>query len=230
MADPGPLLASGRDADVFLIDDDRVLRRYRHPKDTLHEAAVMQHVRERGYPAPEVFGVSGPDIVMERIRGRTMLATLPQRPWAITRYANILADLHERLHAIPGATWMREWTPDSTNVVHADLHPDNVMLSPDGPVVIDWTNAARGSGDAAVAYNWLIIATSLAPVGRLEQVLVAAARSLFARAFRSCFDLDAVRAWIPFAAEHRIADRNVLDVERVRIARFAERWALSDRA
>lgn len=230
MTDPGPLLASGRDADVFLIDDDRVLRRYRHPRDTLHEAAVMQHVRERGYPAPEVFEAGGPNLVMERIRGRTMLASLPQRPWGIVGYAKMLADLHDRLHAIPGAAWMREWTPDSTNVVHADLHPDNVMLSPDGPVVIDWTNAARGAGDAAVAYNWLIIATSVAPVGPLERVLVAAVRSLFVRTFRSSFDLEAVRAWVPFAAEHRMADRNVLDVERTRIARFAQRWALSDRA
>jgi hypothetical protein len=41
----GPLLASGRDADVFAIDAQRVLRRYRDGSEVTAEAAVMRSAR-----------------------------------------------------------------------------------------------------------------------------------------------------------------------------------------
>nr|WP_240496840.1 phosphotransferase [Streptomyces torulosus] len=31
-----------------------------------------------------------------------------------------------------------------TRVLHLDLHPENVLLTPDGPRVIDWANAEEG--------------------------------------------------------------------------------------
>ncbi|MBO4260678.1 phosphotransferase, partial [Streptomyces griseorubiginosus] len=49
----------------------------------------------------------------------------------------VLARLLRRLHAVPG------WDNGGC-VVHLDLHPDNVMLTPDGPRVIDWSNAEEG--------------------------------------------------------------------------------------
>ena len=45
-------------------------------------------------------------------------------------------------------------------VLHLDLHPANVMLTPGGPVVIDWTNAAAGPAGADVALADLIMASS----------------------------------------------------------------------
>ncbi len=35
----------------------------------------------------------------------------------------------------------------------------NVILSADGPVVIDWTNAGRGDGDFDAALTWVLMAT-----------------------------------------------------------------------
>jgi hypothetical protein len=49
------LLASGRDADAFAVDPDRVLRRYRDGRDVTGEAEVMRHVRRFGYPVPELY-------------------------------------------------------------------------------------------------------------------------------------------------------------------------------
>lgn len=34
----------------------------------------MRYVLDRGYPAPRVIDVSGPDLVLERVEGPTMLA------------------------------------------------------------------------------------------------------------------------------------------------------------
>ena len=31
-------------------------------------------------------------------------------------------------------------------VLHIDLHPENVIISPAGPVVIDWSGASAGPG------------------------------------------------------------------------------------
>jgi uncharacterized protein (TIGR02172 family) len=35
--------------------------------------------------------------------------------------------------------------PDGESVCHGDLHPGNVIMSPDGPRIIDWDNACVGS-------------------------------------------------------------------------------------
>jgi uncharacterized membrane-anchored protein len=45
-------------------------------------------------------------------------------------------------------------------VLHLDLHPDNVMLTPDGPKVIDWSNAEEG----APGLDWAMSAVILAQV------------------------------------------------------------------
>ena len=56
---PGPLLGTGRTADVFDVGGGRVLRRYRDGTDATHEAEVMQWVRAQGVPVPEVFEADG---------------------------------------------------------------------------------------------------------------------------------------------------------------------------
>lgn len=222
---PGPLLARGRDADVYDLGDGRVLRRYRHARSALDEGAVMQHVRAHGYPAPRVDEVAGPDLVMERVAGPTLLAEATREPWRISWAARVLAELHRRLHALPAPDWFpRRLEGDA--VVHLDLHPGNVVLSPEGPVVIDWTNAGRGDPSVETAHTWLLMATSVPPGGPWQRLLAAAGRRLFLRAFLAGFDLDELRAHLPTVAAHRRADRNVVDGERRAIDRFLRREGL----
>ena len=64
--DPGPLIGSGRAADVYDIGDGRVLRRNRTGAGTEREAAVMRHLWRHGYPVPEVHHADGADLVMDR--------------------------------------------------------------------------------------------------------------------------------------------------------------------
>ena len=40
---------------------------------------------------------------------------------------------------------------------HGDLHPSNVILSPDGPVIVDWYDASRGDAVADVARSCLML-------------------------------------------------------------------------
>ena len=220
---PGPLIARGRAADVFAHRDGLVLRRYRTDHDCVYEAAVMQHVRAHGFPVPEVVEVAGRDLVMERVDGPTMLDDFGRRPWRVFRHSATLAGLLGRLHEIPPAPWLQERVGGGTTIVHLDLHPDNVILTARGPVVIDWTNAGLGDPDAEIADLWLIFSSAAVPGGMFQRAIVNAGRGLFVRAFLGHFERDAVCRKLAVAAEARMRDRNMSDVEKERMRALVER-------
>ncbi|PYN28501.1 MAG: hypothetical protein DMD76_04835 [Candidatus Rokuibacteriota bacterium] len=143
MPELGPLLASGRDADIFAYGRDLVVRRSRRGRSMEREARIMRYVARHGYPAPRVEDVraNGSELVMERIDGPTMLEVLSKRPWTLRRNAGRLAMLHHRLHEISAPDWLERVFGGGDRVIHLDLHPLNVILSPQGPRLIDWTNA-----------------------------------------------------------------------------------------
>ncbi|XVV11402.1 phosphotransferase [Actinoplanes sp. CA-131856] len=143
--------AFGREADVYALGDGRVLRRYRHGGDVAPEAAVMAYCGERGFPVPQVFEARGADLVMERLDGPTLAQGLLAGEVPVGDGATILADLLRRLHDLPPMG-------DGETVVHLDLHPENVVLSQRGPVVIDWRNASDGPADLDTALAALILA------------------------------------------------------------------------
>jgi aminoglycoside phosphotransferase (APT) family kinase protein len=152
-ARPGPLLTVGTTADIYLLDDDRVLLRYREHPDLSREVAIMRHLVAHGFPVPEVHSAEGLDLVMERVHGPTLLQALVAEEIGIPDGAQLLADLHRRLHAVP--------PPDGEDsvVLHLELHPGNVVLTEThGPVVLDWAHARTGPADLDVAVTSLIIA------------------------------------------------------------------------
>jgi streptomycin 6-kinase len=207
------LIASGRASEILDLGDGRVLRRFKGVGDPEGEALVMRHAASYGYPVPRVLEVRLDALVLERIEGPTMLAELRRRPWRMPRHAALLAHLHNRLHEIVAPATLRE-AGAGDRLLHLDLHPDNVLLSPSGPVVIDWTNARRGDPALDVALTWVIGATSGGPQGRL-----------FLRWFLPRFDRDELRRALPAAAERRLADPNVTDRERQAVRRLVEQKA-----
>ena len=207
------LIAAGRASEIFDLGDGRVLRRFRAGGDAEREALAMEHARSNGYPVPRVWEVGKDSLVLERIDGPTMLDELLRRPWSARRHARLLAELHERLHEIVAPETLPAAGPGD-KLLHLDLHPDNVILSPAGPVVLDWTNARRGEPALDVALTWVIAATSAGLRGRL-----------FARSFLAHFDRAELLPALPAAAELRIADVNVSDRERQGVRRLLEREA-----
>jgi aminoglycoside phosphotransferase (APT) family kinase protein len=153
VVNPAPL-ASGRDADVFVIDDRRVLRRYREGGDVAAEAAIMAYVASLGFPVPAVYQARGADLLMERLDGPTMLSAFLAGELDAMEAARCLADLHHQLHALPP----RLSQCQNDRILHLDLHPENVMLTSRGPVVIDWRNATEGPADLDVTLSALILA------------------------------------------------------------------------
>src|SRR5262249_29267190 len=165
--EPGKLLFSGRDSDIFDYGPALVLRRSRRGRSLATEAKVMRFLEERGYPAPRVEELSadGSSLVMQRIEGPTMLDFLLKHPLTVLRQAARLAWRHHWLHHIPGPDWLDPFLGGGPCIIHRDLHPLNVIMSPHGPVLIDWANVARGVGSADVALTWLLMTAAEIPGG-----------------------------------------------------------------
>ncbi|WP_327091000.1 phosphotransferase [Nonomuraea sp. NBC_01738] len=174
------LLGSGRTADVYALDDDWALRRYREPWDTAREAAVMARLAGRGYPAPRVRSHGPAEIVLERLRGPVMVEALMdgtlQAGDAGVMLAGLLRDLHEL-----------------DTVVHLDLHPENVILTANGPVVIDWSNARDGDPALDRAVSALILA-EVAVGPRIEAAVAGEIMASLVRSLPLPLDLDGALA------------------------------------
>src|SRR6478672_1831381 len=131
---PLKLLASGRDGDIFEFAPGLVLRRTRSGRSIAHEARTMRYMAEHGYPVPRIEEV--------RADGTEIVMERIDGP--------IMMDAMVRPPWKLGA--------------HLDLHPLNVIMSPNGPVVIDWPNARRGDPILDVAVTYALIACGHIPL------------------------------------------------------------------
>jgi aminoglycoside phosphotransferase (APT) family kinase protein len=218
------VIGTGREAEMVDLGGGRILRRPLVPRPLEGEAFVMRLVRAAGYPVPEVHEVRPDGIVMERVDGPTMLDDVAAHPWRLGRHARTLADLHRRLHAIPadGALHTRWGQPGPDDVVvHGDLHPDNVLLSASGPVVIDWSNAGRGPGGADVADAWLLLGAADPPARRLLRLLVAALRARFLDEFLRHAGREEAARHLEAVVRLRTADLNLSATEKAAMLRIA---------
>jgi aminoglycoside phosphotransferase (APT) family kinase protein len=222
---PGPLLASGRDADIFEYGPGLVLRRSRNGRSVGKEARLMEFVRAQGYPVPAVDEVSedGLAIVMERIDGGNMVDELSRRPWTARRVGRVLGDLHRDLHAIEAPEWVDDAPVGrGDRLLHLDLHPLNVMLGPQGPVVIDWTNACRGDPSVDVALSWALIAAGQVETNWLIGHVARRVRSALASSFLAVVDEAATRRVLREAVTWKVRDANMSPEECAGMWRLVE--------
>ncbi|MFD9033818.1 phosphotransferase [Streptomyces sp. NPDC059567] len=196
------LIGTGRSADVFTLDDEWVLRRYRDGADAAHEAATMEHLAGHGYPVPRVRSVSGPELVMRRLTGPSLLDALLAGTVTPESAATVLAGLLHRLHTVP--------SPASAPLLHLDLHPGNVMLTPEGPFVIDWCTAEAGDP----ALDWAMSALILAEVAVTPVPYAEGARAGLATLLSLA---DAGPLPLARALERRALDPHLDEAERARL-------------
>ncbi len=144
--------------------------------------------------AEEIVQVDGRlGIVFERLHGPSMLAALVANPRQIIPLSRLLAELHARLHAcvLPAEAYSQKQQiergidlgkglseaekqavldilvrlPDGNAVCHGDFHPDNVLMTDHGPIIIDWMTATRGHPLGDVARTALLFQTGGLPPG-----------------------------------------------------------------
>jgi len=100
------LIARGHEAEVYALDDQRVLRRYRERRRVAAEYRLMAYLAEQGFPVPAVYEFTDTDMVMERLVGPTMSEVLVRRPSDAYRIGRELGGLHARLRAIAAPEWL----------------------------------------------------------------------------------------------------------------------------
>ena len=151
-------------------------------------------------------------LLFERIRGPSMLAVLEHQPWRVLDLGKRLADVHLSINAqpAPGLGTQRAYLerligravdlpegartaalqrlaslPDGDRLCHGDFHPDNLVLTARGPMVLDWMTATRGIPAADVARSLLLLEVAVLPPGTAPLVLalVGVLRGVLARAY-----------------------------------------------
>lgn len=159
--EPGALLASGATALVYELDDRRVLRRYRNADWPVDRTAAATNIAwDAGVPTPRVLAARGPDLVMERVDGPTMLAEMTVGRLSTRDAMQTLAQLHRVTHEVrmPSGDGRLPRLHDGDRLIHLDLHPNNVLMATAGPQVIDWENACWGPSGLDVAVTAVILA------------------------------------------------------------------------
>jgi aminoglycoside phosphotransferase (APT) family kinase protein len=151
------------------------------------EAKITRAISEAGVPAPQIFEVLDVEerrgIIMERIIGPSMFAALLSNLFTGVKHARLLADLQAQMHAcsIPdlpaqhesllqriqeakvtsaiqtAALQRLDHLPEGTTLCHGDFHPGNVMLTTNGPRILDWPTAMSGNPVGDVARTSLIL-------------------------------------------------------------------------
>ncbi len=165
-------------------------------------------------PAVEGFiEVEGqPGIIFERICGPTMLEFATKKPWRIFKAARQFAELQAEMHSRPGSglpsqtekiktrlegvsllaprtraklTALLESLPAGEAVCHGDYHPDNLLMSPRGPVIIDWLDATAGHPLYDVARtSYLLLKAALPPgTGFRRRLVITVFRRVFHRLY-----------------------------------------------
>jgi uncharacterized protein (TIGR02172 family) len=161
--------------------------------------------------AGEIVEVNGRrGLIYERVEGTSMLQDLNSHPWKLLRHARTLADLQIKIHrqSIPGlpsykqqlhhaisTTWQLtedlrtkllhrlELLPEGQTLCHGDYHPGNIILTENGPVVIDWMTACSGSHWADVARTSLLLTIGPKGAGNLVSPLLRLAIQLYHRMY-----------------------------------------------
>jgi aminoglycoside phosphotransferase (APT) family kinase protein len=170
------------------------------------------------------------------------------QPWKFPNYARQLAELHADMHArrvpdlpaqrqrlerkiketgllgedlLQAALHALEQLPEDDKLCHGDFHPNNIILSSHGPVIIDWMDASRGSPIMDVARSTLLFGGGPIPPGTpmagLVKLLRRCSYQIYLRRYFKLNSTDPRRlsTWVPVAAAARLNENITADERRL---------------
>lgn len=192
-------------------------------------------------------------LVYERVNAESLLHRLLARPWRARGYARQMAELQAAMHAAraPDLPPMRERLayklrrarplpeplrqaalaaleklPEDRAVCHGDFHPDNILVTERGLMVIDWIDATAGHPLGDVARSELLMLHGALPTNPLLAGFFDWLRRTFYAAYRERYFAlsphapEQVRLWLPVVAAARldegiaVEERNLLNLAR----------------
>ncbi|MFD0771725.1 phosphotransferase family protein [Bacillus sp. CGMCC 1.60114] len=145
----------------------------------------------------KVFDQNRTGIIYEKIDGVTLTEQLAKDPMNVEKEAKRFAELHFQIHGMKSSALSdiheslifhinrcNRFTleqkekivsyiaalPTNQAVCHMDFHPDNILISEQGPIVIDWMTAGSGNPFADVARTVIILKYAHLPASIPEPV------------------------------------------------------------
>lgn len=186
-------------------------------------------------------GVRRTGIVYERVTGPTMVQIIMRQPWRTLGLTRQFARVHAAIHAVHDpalaslpslvdhtrydvqhapvseavkgrALASLEARPTGDCLCHRDFHPEQVIFTGRGPVVLDWMTAAAGPAVADVARTSLILSAGSVPLNtpRMKAIVINALRAtvhrLYLRTYAQArpFDRAELEAWRAILAIGRL--------------------------
>jgi uncharacterized protein (TIGR02172 family) len=196
----------------------------------------------------EILQVNGRNgLIYERINGETMFTLLRRAPWKVFQFGKLLAQYHFQMHACdfnaevpeqkkkiqnkikradalpvylkPKLLNALEPLPSGNKVCHGDFHPDNILMTKNDSIVIDWIDASKGNPIADVAR------TSVLALGSASTLKLG--MKLFIKIFHTIYlkeyfrlqpnGFDEYQKWIPIVAGARISE-NITELDNWLVA------------
>lgn len=203
-------------------------------------------------------------LVYERVHGESMWKLFQRKPWNWARYAHRCAELQVAIHtcvletSLPSQRQILESNilraaalpdrlrskalsalsamPDGKQLCHGDFWPGNILMTPQGEIIIDWLHASRGNplADLArttnLAYGLIKTRQAKRPflsygsskISQLKNsILQVFVRVLYPTYLNYYFKLypsnrDEYRHWLPIVAAARLSD-NIPELEKMLI-------------
>lgn len=181
-------------------------------------------------------------LIYERIEGTTVTSLLESKPWLILRLlkqmAHLQVNIHEKtfsrlpsqrdvlLRKIDSADALNNEVktiiydflrtlPDGESLCHGDFHPDNILLSGNNPIIIDWADASKGNREADLARTLLILRFGGLSMytSSLKYRTMLYVRKLLANYYRHrynrhySFSKSSLRKWMVIVAAARLSEK-----------------------
>lgn len=210
-------------------------------------------------PAPRGFVSHDgrPGLLLERLDGNDLLSIVEKQPWRVWEFGRLTGRLHAELGETPAPAGLRDLRaalrgaiaessaiperarprvlavldalPDGDRLCHGDFHPGNIILTAEGPVIIDFPNAVSGDPAADFARTAILLEAGEVPpdTSPWGRVLVRAGRKLMLLAYRTGYrsaapvDAETLARWRVVIIAHRLTER--VPEERVRLLRMLSR-------
>jgi Ser/Thr protein kinase RdoA (MazF antagonist) len=192
-------------------------------------------------------------ILYERVEGMPMMDAMLSRLWRLRHFARLLAGLHAEMHgesapglpsqkqrlidkiesaaSLPATLRVRaldalDEMPDGDRLCHGDFHPDNILMTTEGPIIIDWVDATQGHPMADVARTSLLLSSGSLPpkIPGPVRWLLSAVRRRFHDLYLQHYlhlrpdDQQVLEAWPPLIAAARLSE-NIAEEQTLLVAK-----------
>jgi aminoglycoside phosphotransferase (APT) family kinase protein len=189
------------------------------------------------------------------VYGPSLLKLATIKPWKVIPFARLLAELHTEIHKnevndLPSQRAalsnviqrvevlspeqkekilkLLDRLPDGNTLCHFDFHPDQVLITDDGPVVIDWVTAQQGDPLSDVARTCVILKFGQVPYGSwVMRMIINKWRKIFYRTYVQRYlelhpgvSKEYIETWMIPVAAGRLAE--AIPEEREPILRFIQ--------